>query len=293
MDCEGKEIRMQTRKAMFSGSWYPGGKNQCLESIESFLKHAPPPPAGITQPSGGIVPHAGWYFSGELACRVIHTLKGGDSVDMVMIFGMHLPAGDDRYLMKEGAWDTPLGPIEIDAAVAGELSRRFGFILETDQRFTPDNTIELQLPFIKFFFPNATLVPLGLPPTPDSLVIAETAVSIARAHGRTIRVLGSTDLTHYGPNYGFTPKGSGAAAVSWVKEVNDHQIVEAIMSMDPNRVMQEASKNANACCPGAVASALCAAKAWGATQATLMGYTTSYDKSPGDSLVGYTGICFS
>lgn len=283
---------MEIRKAMFSGSWYPAGKSECVSAIHRMMEEQKPLESTSEPPVGGIVPHAGWYFSGSLACRVIESLRSGVPVDTVVIFGMHLGPGGGRYLMKSGAWSTPLGEIEIDAVVGEALSEAFAFTIETPSRFTPDNTIELQLPLVKYFLPDAMLLPLGLPPDPDSLRVAESVVALAKTHGRNIRVIGSTDLTHYGPNYGFTPAGSGEKAVSWVREVNDRRMVDAMLAMDPNRVMKEALTQQNACCSGAAASAIAAAKSLGSRSARLLGYTTSYDKSPGDSMVGYAGIVF-
>ena len=58
---------MQVRKAMFAGSWYPKKAGDCRQEIEAFLAEgqqwAVPSGAFV----GGIVPHAGWYFSGSLA----------------------------------------------------------------------------------------------------------------------------------------------------------------------------------------------------------------------------------
>jgi MEMO1 family protein len=57
-------------------------------------------------------------------------------------------------------------------------------------------------------------------------------------------------------------------------------------------VIQEARKSGNACCAGAAAAAIAAGKKMGAVHALEIGYATSYEKSPGDSFVGYTGIVF-
>jgi len=43
---------------------------------------------------GGVVPHAGWYFSGKLAARVFHTLKSMKKPEVVVLFGGHLGPGD-------------------------------------------------------------------------------------------------------------------------------------------------------------------------------------------------------
>jgi AmmeMemoRadiSam system protein B len=61
-------------------------------------------------------------------------------------------------------------------------------------------------------------------------------------------VIGSTDLTHYGPNYGFTSKGVGSTAVDWVRDENDRRVIDAMTRMDPDAVIREGLSNDNACC---------------------------------------------
>jgi AmmeMemoRadiSam system protein B len=280
------------RKAMFAGSWYPSQASQCEQQIQEYLYDIPVPDDIKTPVVGGIVPHAGWYFSGAIACRVIQLLSEAPPPDALVVFGMHLRPGAANRIMTSGSWETPFGDIPIAAELADFQTKRFSFKIETDTDFTPDNTIELQLPFIRYFFPDVPIIPIGVPPDTASLSIGETAVSIASETGMSLKVLGSTDLTHYGPNYGFSPHGNGDEAVSWVRDENDRNIIEAIVDMDPERVLSEAASRFNACCAGAVATTITAAKALGAVRGHKLAYTTSYDKSPGDSLVGYVGVVF-
>jgi hypothetical protein len=108
-----------------------------------------------------------------------------------------------------------------------------------------------------------------------------------------IKVLGSTDLTHYGYNYGVVSHGTGENALRWVREDNDRRVIERMLAMDANGVIEEALVHQNACCAGAAATAMAAAGRLGATRAQTVAYATSHDKSPGDSFVGYVGIVFA
>ncbi len=283
---------MDVRKAVFSGSWYPASPSECENEIKRFMKEAVPASTPGNKLTGGIVPHAGWYFSGSIACNVIQCLQDKTPVDTFIIFGMHLHPGSPSYLMKKGAWETPFGEVLIDEAIAEELSGRFSFKIEKPGDYTRDNTIELQLPFVKYFFENTKIVPMGVPPSDEALRIAKAAADISKQLGLRVKVLGSTDLTHYGLNYGFEPKGSGKTAVTWVRENNDRRVIDAMLAMDPERVIREALTNQNACCAGAAASAIATAKELGAQQAEEIIYATSYEKSPGSSFVGYVGIVF-
>jgi AmmeMemoRadiSam system protein B len=282
---------MNVRRASFAGSWYPDIPEACEREIKQFLG------AGALEiPKGpwvgGIVPHAGWYFSGAIACQVIHALKTGTPPDLFILFGMHLHPDSPNYIMTEGAWETPFGEIAVETELARTLTERFSFRVETARNHAKDNTIELQLPFIKYFFPKARIVPMGLPPKETSLKIGRAAAEISSEMGMIARVIGSTDLTHYGFNYGFLPKGTGASAVNWVRNENDRKVIETMLVMNPAGVIEEALANRNACCSGAAAAAMAAGKALGASAAVQTAYATSYDKSPGESFVGYVGIVF-
>jgi AmmeMemoRadiSam system protein B len=114
----------------------------------------------------------------------------------------------------------------------------------------------------------------------------------ARRQGCTLKVIGSTDLTHYGANYGFKSHGSGEQAVQWVKQTNDQRVIDAMLELAPDKVIRQGLENQNACCSGAAATALASAMHMGAKRSRQVSYATSYDKSPGDSFVGYVGIVF-
>ena len=283
---------MGIRKAILAGSWYPDNASGCENEIKNFLEKSKIKTTTDKKLTGGIVPHAGWYFSGNIACNVINCLVEENPPDVFAVFGMHLHAGSSCYIMKEGAWETPFGEIEIESGIADELVKRFTFNIETPQHFIQDNTIELQLPFIKYFFENVKIVPIGVPPVKDSIEIGRAVAEISKNLGLRLKVIGSTDLTHYGLNYDFEPKGKGKKAVDWVRNVNDHKIIEAMLSMDPERVIKEAASSQNACCAGAAATAISAAKQLGAEKAELIAYATSYDIRPDNSFVGYAGVVF-
>jgi AmmeMemoRadiSam system protein B len=283
---------MKIRKAIFAGSWYPASASECEREINNFLNYATMSPSSKNKLTGGIVPHAGWYYSGSIACNVINYLKKGDNPDVFVIFGMHLGPEYPCYIMKEGLWETPFGDIQIEKELAGELIKKFSFNIETPEYFTEDNTIELQLPFIKYLFGDVKIVPIGVPPVEKSLEIGKAAADISTKLGLNIKVIGSTDLTHYGLNYGFMPEGTGRSAVDWVCNINDKRMIDLMLEMDPSRVISEALKHQNACCSGAAATAIAAAKQLGADHADSIVYATSYDKGPSDSFVGYTGIVF-
>ncbi len=281
---------MKVRPAVFSQmGWYPDSKNRCEEMIKKWSDNGVKIKSEYVKAIGGIVPHAGWFFSGEIACTVFRCLSEQTIPDTVFIFGKHLTAGSRKSIMTEGYWETPFGNIEIDHELASEIAKEDDFFIETPTHFEDDNTIELQLPFVKYFFPKAKLVPIGAPPTKEMLKLTKKIASMCK--DKSVIVIGSTDLTHYGPNYGFMPAGTGEAALEWSKQ-NDRKVIEKMISLDPEGIIEEALKNHNACCPGAAASAICMGKELGAEKGEMLMYATSYEKSPASSFVGYVGIVF-
>ena len=66
---------MQKRKPIVAGQFYPGSGDECADEIKQCLKEAPlnmPLPDAIV---AGIVPHAGWTFSGSTAAIVFAAIK--------------------------------------------------------------------------------------------------------------------------------------------------------------------------------------------------------------------------
>jgi AmmeMemoRadiSam system protein B len=283
---------MQARRSTFAGSWYPDGEAACRQQIEAFLAEDFDSPDLPGPPHAGIVPHAGWFFSGAVACRVIQCLGKAAAADVVVLFGMHMHPGQQPVIMDRGSWNTPLGPLPVAETLAGHLTERFRFVVERPEDPNRDNTIELQLPFVRYFFGETPILPIGVPPSPPALDIARATVAGARKLGLKLQVIGSTDLTHYGPNYGFMGHGRGAAAEAWVREENDRRFIDAALGLKPEAVIKEGLRHQNACCAGAAAAAIQAGLDLGATQGVLMMHTTSYAKNPGDSLVGYAGLAY-
>jgi hypothetical protein len=81
----GKKDVASIRQSDFAGSWYPGEESDCLQVIEEFTKTTAPCLQSEKPMVGGIVPHAGWYYSGKIACHVIKCLKTGTTPDSIVL----------------------------------------------------------------------------------------------------------------------------------------------------------------------------------------------------------------
>ena len=232
---------MTQRMPHFAGSWYPDTEERCREAFEAY-EDGCQERAGQGPLVGGIVPHAGWVYSGHIAYNVVRELaRAAGEVDTVVLFGGHLGPRHPAVVMTRGDFWTPLGDIPTDEELADAVAACGADVVqETPDAPHRDNTVELQAPLIKHLLPDAKVVVIKAPANPDALQLAQAVVMGADTLGRRAVYLGSTDLTHYGPNYGWSPKGLGAGARKWVREENDRQFVEATCSMEPDEMMQQA-----------------------------------------------------
>ncbi len=281
---------MSRRERNLPRGWYPVDQKECQREIESFIERWSPPVTFKTV-CGGIVPHAGWYFSGKLAARVFYLLKRSGKIDLMVLFGGHLGPGDLPRMVMEERWETPFGDIEVETEFAKSLAKRIE--VKPESPASSDNTIEIQLPMVKYFFPDSKLLAIRSPSSLKAEALGEEVARLALEKGLKILAVGSTDLTHYGPNYGFVSKGVGPSALKWVREENDKRFIDHALKMDIHGLIQHANQQDSACSAGAAASAMATCRALGAEKGHLIDYYTSYDIMPDESFVGYAGMVYA
>jgi AmmeMemoRadiSam system protein B len=234
--------------------------------------------------SACVCPHAGWTFSGSIAARSLCALR--ETAETVIIIGGHLPSGAAPLIGIFGAVEVPGGSMPVDKEFLGLLLETgfFGEDLYTD------NTVEVLVPMAAFLFPHARLLWLRFPASMQAYDLGKMLWKTASNLGRDAVAVGSTDLTHYGPNYGFSPQGLGEKAESWVRNVNDAAFIRAALRSEPAALLERAEWDSSACSAGAVLGALGYAESSGARRAELVAYGTSADVRPSSSFVGYAGI---
>jgi AmmeMemoRadiSam system protein B len=305
--------QMKIRELFLPPGWYPRESAEIARFLGEWRTGE-----GRRNAGAAIAPHAGWFFSGRIAAAAVSSLDR--EADTAAILGGHLAASSPILVAGEDAFRSPLGLMPVD----GELRDAFTAALERKTRISRgpvwapdpyrDNTVEVLVPMVHFFFPHARLLAMRLPANSSSWEAGALLAGEARALGRKLVVLGSTDLTHYGTNYGFCPKGRGEAALKWVREVNDRRFIQAVLAGDRDAVLNRAGGELSACSAGAAlgamgfASALAPAQGEGPEETRgsgafvprLLAYGTSADAlSPArgggetlDSFVGYGAIAF-
>lgn len=293
---------MNIREPVVTGQFYPARAEQCRHEVEDCLGSRPIVDSGPVQEMkqllGGVVPHAGWICSGSLAAEVIRLLAADSTVETFVIFGAaHRPTSPLAAVYADGAWGTPLGTMEVDAELARAVLAASDLFFDSEDAHDCEHSIEVQIPFIRYLRPALRILPILVPPTVHSHTLGTIVAEQVAGLGRRAVFLGSTDLTHYGPRYGFTPQGADEQGLQWARKVNDRRIIDLMLNLQADKVVTEAAAHHNACGSGAVAAAMAAGLAAGADRAELIGHTTSNDVLSvryGKSLdaVGYAGIVF-
>src|SRR4030043_2172173 len=208
----------------------------------------------------------------------------------MFLYGGHLSTEDLPRLVTEEACETPFGDIEIHTSFVKSLMKRMDVRKESPT--SGDNTIEIQLAMVKYFFPEAKLVAIRSPLSLKAEALGKEVAEIAKEEKISILAIGSTDLTHYGPNYGFLSKGIGPVSVEWVKKENDKGFIDRALRMDAEGLLKHALENDSACSAGAAISTMAASKSLGAEKGILLDYYTSYDIMPAESFGAYAGILY-
>ena len=272
---------MQIREYSLPLGWYPREAEEVSRFLSDFKQES--------LSRAAVAPHAGWYYSGRLAARSAACLQSDG--ETVIVIGGHLSDSPPLFAMED-AVRTPFGPMPIDKELRGVLLKSLG---GREDRYR-DNTVEVLLPMVRFFFPQADLLWLRLEAQSSSFEAGKIISREAAKLNRKVNVLASTDLTHYGVNYGFMPQGTGKAALGWVREVNDAAFIKAVEEGKSDEVLRRAERDFSACSAGAVLGAMGFAREEGLGDARLLEYTTSAnvrdDEDVPDSFVGYAAMAF-
>lgn len=276
------------RPAAVAGRFYPREPDACARAVAGF------PTTDAPAARVGVVPHAGWRYSGATAWRTLNAIARA-APDTIIIYGaVHVADPNVASLYPRGGWETPFGMVAIDDELATRIARVPGVSPDPGAHGS-EHSIEVEVPLIRSLMPEARIVPLMIRPTERAAEIGRRCAEAALELGRRVALLASTDLTHYGPWFGFEPAGRGAAGLRWAKEVNDRRLVEYLVTLDAGGVVPEAALHRNACGAGALAAALAGAQVLGAARFRELEHTSSAEVDPGaerENSVGYLAAVF-
>lgn len=285
---------MEARKPVVAGRFYEGDKEKLRAEIKScFLSELGPKslPSNSRHRKifGGVAPHAGYMFSGAGAAHTYKEIaESEDQTTFIIIGPNHNARGGEVTTMRED-WETPLGRIETDQKIISKLLSTCRYIEEDETSYRYEHSVEVQLPYLQFVYGKKfKFVPL-LVNTNNTKILEEVGERISALN--KICVIASSDFTHYGPNYEYTP------FMNNIKEnlhKLDKEIIKSITELDMEKFTEKIKKTkATVCGWGAILTTMHAVKKMGSKKGELLKYYTSGDVTKDYSnSVGYASIVF-
>ncbi|HUI30202.1 MAG TPA: AmmeMemoRadiSam system protein B [Candidatus Acidoferrales bacterium] len=274
------------RQPVFAGKFYPADSTKLTSAIKSFLRDAKP--AEDNKPIAIIVPHAGYIYAGQIMADGYNQVRQ-NQYDMIVVLGTnHTTAGFSGIsVYPKGAFGTPIGPVEVDDKAAGDLIREDPDVTANLAVHAQEHSIEVQIPFVKYLFPHAKILPI-IVGEPDIKMCTKFGQVLAKIlKGKKALIVASSDLSHY-------PRFDDAIKV-------DARTLRTIVALDleeTKSVMDEQLEQnipqlvTCACGEAPILAAMAAAKELGANCASIVSYSNSGYNPVGssDRTVGYGSV---
>jgi len=259
---------MKTRPCAVAGMFYPRDPARLGHLLGGFFAGTGP----AKNAKGIVCPHAGYVYSGQIASYAFSAISPDFSGTFVVIGPSH-----NGYLTCVSAipWETPIGTVETDTEFAGELDIPVDEVAQANE-----HSIEVQVPFIRYRFPNAKIVSImmGEQDPAHARAVSEKIVAAHRVTKRDIRIVASSDFSHYVPEP--------------VARDGDLYAIQAVENLDvPEFYRRIREKRLTACGYGPVSAMVLSCLHMGAEKGELVRYGTSGDQTGDrDAVVGYAAI---
>src|SRR5689334_6307790 len=153
------------RAAAVAGSFYPREAGDLTDLLAECFDSHPLGPKGYRASStsllGGLVPHAGYAYSGPCAAHLYSRIDRATS--LAVIVGVnHRARGARAALSLAESWQTPLGTVRIDREAAERLDAELDFVTEDERAHRDEHSIEVQLPFLQKILGEFHFLPIAL-----------------------------------------------------------------------------------------------------------------------------------
>ena len=262
------------REPAVAGRFYPSDPKILRHDVNSYLQPKQVPVPAI----GCLAPHAGYMYSGQVAGAVFSKV---DIPSRCVVLGPnHTGRGHPLALTTEGEWRTPLGNVELDAALAKQLMEAFPALVDDSRAHQSEHAIEVELPFLQLLRPQVKFVPIAIGTGHWLLLeqLGEALGKVIEAQEDAVLIIVSSDLNHYEDDA--------------TTRVKDRKAIDRILQLDASGLYHTVMNESISMCGfGPAVVMLTAARTLGAQSAELIQYATSGDVS-GDreTVVGYAAM---
>jgi MEMO1 family protein len=185
------------RKPAVAGMFYPANPDTLrtmLNDLHKREKNKVKTELASKAIIGGVVPHAGYIYSGYEAIHFFELIgQSGKKFETIVILNPDHQGYSPAFATSpHDEWETPLGNIEIDKELAS-------YFPTSEIAHREEHSAEVMLPFIQTFFKNVKILPISIgKPTPETTKkLAQTVYAAQKETERAILIIASSDFSHY------------------------------------------------------------------------------------------------
>ncbi|MHC4781339.1 MAG: AmmeMemoRadiSam system protein B [Planctomycetota bacterium] len=274
------------RDPVVAGRFYEGREEALRRQIEDCYRHSlgpgslpevnMRPPAS---PTGWVVPHAGYLYSGPVAAFAFRDLAARGVPEIVVIFGtQHYSTSSVAVSYEDHR--TPLGPCKVDQELARAVTR--GPIEHHEYVHEREHSLEVQLPFLQHLSPDTRILPIAVGRISPERA-SEVGKVVREAMGdRPFAVLASTDFTHNDFMHTATREDR-----EWLAQ-RDKMAIDRILELDTKGLHDVVTDNKITMC--GMPPVMAMLETVQGSSAELLKYACSAKVAPSSYVVGYASI---
>ena len=274
-NCRGGNVK----KPNVSGQFYSSNPSRLSSQIDAFLKNADVK-SYDHRIEILIAPHAGYIYSGQVAAFGFKAASQFNYKTVVVIAPSHYYRLQGYSVWNEGAFQTPLGPIEVDSVFAQKLIAKNKHFIFDPRAFDREHSLEVELPFLQKTQKDFKIVPI-IACQPSYELVEEFAKSLNEIIGERddVLIVISTDMSHFHNDQ--------------TARVLDRHAIELVSALDAESLWKDCHAGKTELCGYIpVATALLLAKKKG-LKAEVLQYANSGDVTgEKDRVVGYFSAVF-
>ena len=228
---------MKTREPAVAGTFYPGTQerlNELISKIDSSERIKFDRTLKDIKIIGGVVPHAGYVYSGYEAVHFFNQLSvHTQPIDTVIILNPnHRGFGPSCAADIHDTWKTPVGEFAVDTDMAKKLN-----LPENELAHRFEHSAEVMLPLLKYYLhEEVKILPISIMrQAPDlAIALAHSIWETVKKSGKKILIIASSDFCHFvSPDVGFSL---------------DVEVIYAILKLDVDAVYRTIkAKNISVC----------------------------------------------
>jgi AmmeMemoRadiSam system protein B len=263
------------RPPAVAGRFYPGNPETLSRMLAGFVDASCPRRRAL----GIVVPHAGYVYSGAVAGAVYSRVQIPSRA--IVLCPNHSGMGVPLAIMRRGAWETPLGQLQIDDEMCDALMAADPDLEDDMIAHRLEHALEVQLPFLQFIEgAGVRFVPItvGTSRWEDLERLGKAIGDTVARVDSTALIIASSDMNHYESDA--------------LTRVKDAKAIDPMLKLDARALYETVLRERISMCGfGPATAMIVAARSLGATRAELVRYATSGDVSRDfDRVVGYAGI---